>query len=84
MTPRRFVRGRPARRNVDPRIKGSSTHQKCNPKKSQVEFNQAGKHRGILHDVADTPNICEFLRLNPPIFTGSSVTEDPKNFVEDL
>ncbi|WMV24854.1 hypothetical protein MTR67_018239 [Solanum verrucosum] len=28
--------------------------------------------------------ICEFLRMNPPKFTGSNVTEDLGNFVEEL
>ena len=28
--------------------------------------------------------ICLILRMNPPIFTRSSTTEDPKNFMEEL
>ncbi|KAK4706937.1 hypothetical protein R3W88_033498 [Solanum pinnatisectum] len=51
---------------------------------SQVVTNQAGKHRENRHKVADTLTIREFLRMNPPSFTGSSVTEDPDNFVEEL
>ncbi|KAH0682694.1 hypothetical protein KY285_022193 [Solanum tuberosum] len=35
-------------------------------------------------ELADTLRIREFLRMNPPSFIGSSVTEDPKNFVEEL
>ncbi|KAG5619951.1 hypothetical protein H5410_005169 [Solanum commersonii] len=35
-------------------------------------------------DVANTSRIREFLRMNPPNFTGSSVTEDPKNIVEEI
>jgi len=46
--------------------------------------NQAGKQQGNRQDVADTSRIREFLRMNPPDFTGSSVTEDPKIFVEEL
>ena len=26
----------------------------------------------------------EFMRMNPPIFTGSSITKDSKNFVKEL
>ncbi|WMV38353.1 hypothetical protein MTR67_031738 [Solanum verrucosum] len=57
MPPRRAVRGRPARRNVE---------------------------RGARQEVADTSRIQEFLRMNPPSFTGSSTTEDPENFIEEL
>jgi len=48
--------------------------------------NQAGRKRGVRQDVADTSKskFCEFFRMNPPNFTGSSVIEDPKNFVEEL
>ncbi|XP_049381147.1 uncharacterized protein LOC125845640 [Solanum stenotomum] len=55
MPPRRAIRDRPARRNVE--------------------------EQG---EVADTSRIREFLRMNPPSFTGSSVTEDLENFVEEL
>ncbi|WMV46212.1 hypothetical protein MTR67_039597 [Solanum verrucosum] len=51
---------------------------------SQVVTNQARKQRGNQQEVADTSRIREFLRMNPPSFTSSSVTEDPKNFVEEL
>ncbi|KAK4721360.1 hypothetical protein R3W88_011593 [Solanum pinnatisectum] len=51
---------------------------------SQVVTNQAGKQRGNRQDVADTSRIHEFLRMNSPDFTNSSVTEDPENFVEEL
>ena len=46
--------------------------------------NQVGHQRGVLQDVADTSRIREFLIMNPPDFTGSNVTEDPENFVEEL
>uniref|UniRef100_M1DL44 Gag-pol polyprotein n=1 Tax=Solanum tuberosum TaxID=4113 RepID=M1DL44_SOLTU len=51
---------------------------------SQVVTNQAGQQRENRQEVADTSRIREFLRMNPPSFFGSSVTEDPKNFVEEL
>ncbi|WMV29732.1 hypothetical protein MTR67_023117, partial [Solanum verrucosum] len=35
-------------------------------------------------DVTDTSRIHEFLRMNPPNVTGSSVLNDPENFVEEL
>ncbi|WMV32878.1 hypothetical protein MTR67_026263 [Solanum verrucosum] len=43
-----------------------------------------GQQRGNPEEAADTSRIREFLRMNPPCFTGSSVTEDPENFVEEL
>ncbi|XP_049394548.1 uncharacterized protein LOC125858793 [Solanum stenotomum] len=46
--------------------------------------NQAGQQRGNRQEITDTSRIREFQRMNPPNFTGSSVTEDPENFVEEL
>ncbi|WMV33033.1 hypothetical protein MTR67_026418 [Solanum verrucosum] len=43
---------------------------------SQMVTNQVGKQRAVQQDVDDTTRICEFLRMNPPNFTDSSVTED--------
>ncbi|WMV08188.1 hypothetical protein MTR67_001573 [Solanum verrucosum] len=51
---------------------------------SQVVTNQSGQQRGIRQDIIDTSKIREFLRMNPPDFIGSSVTEDPENFVEEV
>jgi len=51
---------------------------------SQVVTNQAAQQRGNQQDVADTSRILEFLRMNPPEFTSSSVTKDPENFMEEL
>ncbi|KAK4721277.1 hypothetical protein R3W88_011510 [Solanum pinnatisectum] len=51
---------------------------------SQVVTNQAGQQRGNRQEVADTSRIHEFLRMNPSNFTGSSVTEDPENFMEKI
>ena len=51
---------------------------------SQVVTNQARKQRGARQEQVDTSRIREFLRMNPPSFTGSSTTEDPENFIEEL
>ncbi|KAG5595585.1 hypothetical protein H5410_036817 [Solanum commersonii] len=51
---------------------------------SQVVTNQAGKQRENHQEVVDTTRVHEFLRMNPPSFTGLSVTEDPENFIEEL
>lgn len=34
--------------------------------------------------MAYASRICEFMRINPPEFIGSSVKEDLKNFMEEL
>lgn len=34
--------------------------------------------------LVDTSSIHELVKMNPPSFTGSSVTEDPQKFIEDL
>ena len=49
----------------------------------QVATYQVGQ-RGNRHEVADTSRNFEFLGINPPSFTCSSVIEDPENFVEVL
>ncbi|WMV45252.1 hypothetical protein MTR67_038637 [Solanum verrucosum] len=38
---------------------------------SQVLNNQVGQQKGNRQDMADTSRICDFLRMNPPGFTGS-------------
>ncbi|XP_049412300.1 uncharacterized protein LOC125875241 [Solanum stenotomum] len=50
---------------------------------SQVATYHVGQ-RDNRHEVVDTSKICELLRMNPPSFTGSSVTENPENFIEEL
>ncbi|XP_049361078.1 uncharacterized protein LOC125825835 [Solanum verrucosum] len=84
MPPRRDIRGHPAMRNVDPQNQGIPNAPKVQPQGevANAEFRDA--IRILSQDVADTSRICEFLRMNPSNFTGSSVTEDPKNFVEEL
>ncbi|WMV19535.1 hypothetical protein MTR67_012920 [Solanum verrucosum] len=96
MPPRRVVQGRPARTNVEK--KGGPNAPEVQPQGevtngelreairmlSQVMTNQVGQQRGNRQEVADTSRICEFLRMDPPSFTGSSTTEDTKNFIEEL
>ncbi|KAK4729838.1 hypothetical protein R3W88_022826 [Solanum pinnatisectum] len=51
---------------------------------SQAVTNQVGQQRGARQKEADTLRIREFLRMNPPNFTGSSTSEDPESFVDEL
>ncbi|KAH0652534.1 hypothetical protein KY289_030212 [Solanum tuberosum] len=50
---------------------------------SQVATYQVGQGDN-QQEVADNSRIRELLRINPPSFTGTNVTEDPENFVEVL
>ncbi|WMV50683.1 hypothetical protein MTR67_044068 [Solanum verrucosum] len=93
---RRAVRGRPARRNVEPQEQGVPNAPEVQPQGevtnakyceairmlSHAVTNQVGQ-RENRQEEADTSRIREFLRMNPPSITSSSVTEDPKNFVEE-
>ncbi|KAH0714755.1 hypothetical protein KY284_007660 [Solanum tuberosum] len=49
-----------------------------------VRRNVEPQDQGIPNAPEVQPQIHEFLRMNPPSFTGSSVTEDPENFIEEL
>ncbi|KAH0781998.1 hypothetical protein KY290_001596 [Solanum tuberosum] len=51
---------------------------------SQAVTNQVGQQRGARQEEVDTSRIREFLRMNPPSFTSSNTTKDPKHFVEEL
>ncbi|KAH0637918.1 hypothetical protein KY289_037833 [Solanum tuberosum] len=51
---------------------------------SQAVTNQIGQQRGSRHEGAESSRIREFLGMNPPSFMGSSTTEDPENFIEEL
>ncbi|WMV28524.1 hypothetical protein MTR67_021909 [Solanum verrucosum] len=51
---------------------------------SQALTNQIAQQRGARHEGANTSRIRELLGMNPPSFTGSSTTEDPENFIEEL
>ncbi|KAK4716448.1 hypothetical protein R3W88_014786 [Solanum pinnatisectum] len=96
MPPRRAFRGRLARRNVEeqelPNAPEVQPHREVTNAEfrktirmlSQVVTNQYGQQRRARQEVADTFTIREFLRINPPSFTGSTTTEDPKNFIMEL
>uniref|UniRef100_M1DED7 Gag-pol polyprotein n=1 Tax=Solanum tuberosum TaxID=4113 RepID=M1DED7_SOLTU len=98
MPPRRAVRGRPARRNVELQEQGVPNAPEVQPQGEitnaefreairmlrQVVTNQAGKQRGNRQEVDDTSRICEFLKIYPSSFTGSSVTEYRENFLKEL
>ncbi|KAG5575755.1 hypothetical protein H5410_055889 [Solanum commersonii] len=49
-----------------------------------VPIMKVGQQRGARQNEADTSMIHEFLRMNPLSFTGSSTSEDPENFVDEL
>ena len=50
---------------------------------SQVATYHVGQ-RDNRHEVVDTSRIRELLRMNPPSFSGSSISENPENFIEEL
>jgi len=96
MPPRRTVRGRPARRNIDeqelpnaPEVQqqGEVTNAEfCEAIRmlSQAVTNQVGQQIGARQEESDTLRIREILRMNPPSFTGLRTAEDPENFIEEL
>ncbi|KAK4733898.1 hypothetical protein R3W88_008159 [Solanum pinnatisectum] len=95
MPPRRAVRGRPARRNVEEQGVPNALEVQPHGQVTKVEFREAiwmlsqvatyhVGQRDNQQEVADTSRICELLRMNPPSFIGSSVHEDPENFIEEL
>ena len=51
---------------------------------SQVVINYVGQHRGARQEETDTSRIPEFLRMNPPSFTGSSTSTDLENFIDEF
>ena len=96
MPPQIAVKGRPARRTVEKQELPNAPEVQPQGEVANVDFreairmlsqavtNQVGQRRGARQEEADTSRIREFLRMNPPSFTGSSTTEDPENFVEEL
>ncbi|XP_015084297.1 uncharacterized protein LOC107027727 [Solanum pennellii] len=84
MPPRRGVRGRTSRRNVEPQEQGVAKAPNVQPQREfiNVEFreairilgqlvtNQVGKQQGARQKEADISRILEFLRMNPPSFIG--------------
>ncbi|KAK4722051.1 hypothetical protein R3W88_012284 [Solanum pinnatisectum] len=95
MPPRRAVRGRPTRRNVEEQWVPNALEVQSQKEVTHAEFCEAIRmlsqvttyqvgQRDNRQEVTDTSRICKLLRMNPPSFTGSSVTEDPENFIEEL
>ncbi|KAH0784113.1 hypothetical protein KY290_003711 [Solanum tuberosum] len=96
MPPRRVGRGRLPRRYVDEQELPYAPGVQDQGEVSNAEFreairmlsqavtNQMGQQRGARHEGADTSRIRVFLGMNPPSFMGSSTTEDPENFIEEL
>ncbi|WMV46574.1 hypothetical protein MTR67_039959 [Solanum verrucosum] len=99
MLPQKAVQGCPSRRNVNPQgpeipnspdvppLQGDVTNVEFKnviQMLTQVVINQVGQQRGVCLDMADTSRIREFMRMNPLEFIRSSITEDPKNFMEEL
>ncbi|WMV14145.1 hypothetical protein MTR67_007530 [Solanum verrucosum] len=96
MPSRRAVRGCPTRKNVEeqelpnaPEVQPQGEVTNADFREairmlSQAVTNQVGQQRGARQEEANTSRICDFLRVNPPSFTGSSTSEDPENFVDEL
>nr|AAT39297.2 Gag-pol protein, putative [Solanum demissum] len=96
MPPRRVGRGRLPRHYVDeqelpyaPRVQDQGEVSNAEFREairilSQAVTNQIGQQRGARREGADTSRIHEFLGMNPLSFIGSSTTEDPENFIEEL
>ena len=51
---------------------------------SKILTNQVGQQKGSRQEEADTMRIQEFLRTNPPSFTGLNTIKYPESFVEDI
>lgn len=98
MPPRRDVKGRPTRSNVERHEQGvpNEPEVQTQGKVINVEFceaiqllredvtNQVGQHRENREKVHNTLRISEFLRMKPPCFSCSSVTDDLQNSIENL
>ncbi|XP_049366101.1 uncharacterized protein LOC125830955 [Solanum verrucosum] len=95
MPPRRAVRGRSSRRNIEEQGVPNALEVQPQGEVTKAEFREAIRmlsqvatyqvgERDNRQEVASTSRIRELLRMNPPSLTGSSVTEDSENFIEDL
>uniref|UniRef100_M1D9Y9 Retrotransposon gag protein n=1 Tax=Solanum tuberosum TaxID=4113 RepID=M1D9Y9_SOLTU len=96
MPPGSIVRGRPDRHNVEEQELPNAPEEQPQGEFTNAKFreairmlseavtNQVGQQREARQEGADTSRIREFLRMNPPSFTGSSTTEDLKNFIKEL
>ncbi|XP_049394889.1 uncharacterized protein LOC125859236 [Solanum stenotomum] len=95
MLPRRVVRVGPAMKSVEEQELPNALEVKTQEEIKYADFREAIRmfsqvatyHVGQgdnRHEVVDTSRIRELLRMNPPSFTSSSVTENPENFTEEL
>ena len=50
---------------------------------SQFMTNQVWKQQGARQEKAETSRVRQFMRMNPPSFTGLSTMENPKYFVKE-
>ncbi|XP_049399682.1 uncharacterized protein LOC125863689 [Solanum stenotomum] len=90
MLPRRAVRVRPALRSIkeqelptDQEVQTQEEIKYADFREAIRMLSQAATYHVWLgdnrHEVVDTSRIRELLSMNPPSFTGSSVTENPEN-----
>ncbi|XP_049405976.1 uncharacterized protein LOC125869436, partial [Solanum stenotomum] len=95
MPPRRAVRVRPAMKGVEEQQLPNALEMQTQEEIKYVDFREtirmlsqvATYHIGQgdnRHEVVDASRIRELLRMNPPSFTGSSISENPENFIEEL
>ncbi|XP_049365830.1 uncharacterized protein LOC125830693 [Solanum verrucosum] len=95
MPPQRAVRVHPAMKSIEEQELPSAQEVQIQEEIKYADFREAIRmlsqvatyHVGQgdnRHEVVDTSRIRELLRMNPPSFTGSSVTEKPENFIEEL
>ncbi|WMV28602.1 hypothetical protein MTR67_021987 [Solanum verrucosum] len=95
MPPRREVKVHPVMRSVNEQELPSAQKVQTQEKIKYVDFRETIRmlsqvatyhvgQRDNRHEVVNTSRIHELLRMNPPSFTGSSVTENSENFIEEL
>ncbi|WMV18770.1 hypothetical protein MTR67_012155 [Solanum verrucosum] len=92
---RTYIKGCPARRNVEEQGVPNAPEVQPQGEVTNAEFREVirmlsqavtkkVRQRENRQEGNDTSRIREFLRMNPPSFTGSSTTEDPENLIEEL
>nr|AAU90308.2 Zinc knuckle family protein [Solanum tuberosum] len=95
MPPRRAVRVRPAMKSVEEQELPNALEVQTQEKIKYADFREAIQmlsqvatfhvgQRDNRHEVVDISRIRELLRMNPPSFTGLSISENPENFIEEL
>ncbi|XP_049352722.1 uncharacterized protein LOC125817213 [Solanum verrucosum] len=95
MPPRRAVKVRPAMKSVEEQKLPNALEVQTQEEIKYVDFRETIRmlsqvvtyhvgQRDNRHEVVDTSTILELLRMNPPSVTGSSISENPENFIEEL